>query len=72
MNHRGEASDIYRGIKWVENTLIQDETFSLLGYKALLKSGMEYKGIPVDATGSPIECSQKTKAVPLREEKRHT
>ncbi len=31
-------SNIYRGIKWVENTLIQDGTFSLPGRKAPLKS----------------------------------
>ncbi len=31
-------SNIYRGIKWVENALIQDGTFSLPGRKALLKN----------------------------------
>ena len=31
-------SNIYRGIKWVEDTLIQDGTFLLPGRKVLLKS----------------------------------
>ena len=31
-------SNIYRGIKWVEDTLIRDGTFSLPGRKAPLKS----------------------------------
>ena len=31
-------SNIYRGIKWVEDTLIRDGTFSLSGRKAQLKS----------------------------------
>jgi len=54
-------SNIYRGIKWVENTLIQDGTFSLPGRKAPLKSDMEYEVILVDATESPIERPQKSK-----------
>ncbi len=54
-------SNIYRGIKWVENTLIQNGPFSLPGRKALLKSDMEYEVILVDATESPIERPQKSK-----------
>ncbi len=54
-------SNIYRGIKWVENTLIQDGTFSLPGRKAALKSDMEYEVILVDATESPIERPKKSK-----------
>ncbi len=54
-------SNIYRGIKWVENTLIQNGMFSLPGRKALLKSDMEYEVILVDATESPIERPQKSK-----------
>ncbi len=54
-------SNIYRGIKWVENTLIQDGTFSLPGRKAPLKSDTEYEVILVDATESPIERPQKSK-----------
>ncbi len=54
-------SNIYRWIKWVENTLIQDGTFSLPGRKALLKRDMEYDVILVDATESPIERPKKSK-----------
>ncbi len=43
-------SNIYRGIKWVENTLIRDGTFSLPGRKALLKSDTEYEVILVEAS----------------------
>jgi hypothetical protein len=43
-------SSIYRIIKWVENTLIKDGTFSLPGRKALLKSDMEYEVVLIDAT----------------------
>ncbi len=55
-------SNIYRRIKWVEDTLIQDGTFSLPGRKALLQSDMEYEVILVDATESPIERPQKNKS----------
>jgi len=48
-------SSIYRIIKWVENTLIKDGTFSLPGRKALLKSDMEYEVVLIDATESPVE-----------------
>ncbi len=54
-------SNIYRGIMWVENTLIHDGTFSLPGCKAPLKRDMEYEVILVDATESPIERPQKSK-----------
>jgi len=62
-------SSIYRGIKWVEDTLIRDGTFSLPGRKAPLKSDMEYEVIVVDAAESPIERPKKAKAVLFREEK---
>ncbi len=64
-----EESNIYRGIKWVEDTLIQDGTFSLPGRKAPLKSDMEYEVILVDATESPIERPKKAKTGLFREEK---
>ena len=41
----GKASNIYRGIKWVEDTLIQDGTFSLPGQKTPLKSDIRYEVI---------------------------
>ena len=54
-------SNIYRGIRWVEDTLIKDGTFSLPGRKALLKSDVEYEVILVDATETPIERPQKNR-----------
>ncbi len=62
-------SNIYRGIKWVENTLIRDGTFSLPGRKAPLKNDMEYEVILVDATESPIERPQKNKGDTIPERK---
>ena len=62
-------SNIYRGIKWVEDTLIRDGTFSLPGRKAPLKSDAEYEVILVDATESPIERPKKAKAILFRKEK---
>lgn len=55
-------SNIYRGIKWVEDTLIRDGTFSLPGRKAPLKSDMEYEVVLIDATESPIEHPKKNKS----------
>ena len=55
-------SNIYRGIKWVEDTLIRDGTFSLPGRKAPLKSDMEYEVVLIDATESPIERPKKSKS----------
>ena len=65
-------SNIYRGIKWVEDTLIQDGTFSLPGRKAALKSDMEYEVILVDATESPIERPPKSKDNTIPERKSDT
>ena len=65
-------SNIYRGLKWVEDTLIQDGTFSLPGRKAPLKSDMEYAVILVDATESPIERPQKSRGGTIPERKSDT
>ena len=62
-------SNIYRGIKWVEDTLIRDGIFSLPGWKAPLKSDIEYEVVLVDATGSPIERPNKSKRDPIPERK---
>ena len=62
-------SNLYRGIRWVEDTLIKDGTFSLPGRKALLKSDVEYEVILVDATETPIDRPQKTEKILLRKEK---
>ena len=61
-------SNIYRGIKRVEDTLIRDGTFSLPGRKAPLKRDTAYEVILVDATESPIERPPKSKndTIPAR------
>ena len=41
-------SNIYRSIKWIENTLIKDGTFSLPGKKELLKSDTDYEVVLID------------------------
>jgi hypothetical protein len=48
-------SNMHRLIKWVEDVLIKDGTFSLPGKKALLKSDVEYQIVQIDATESPVE-----------------
>jgi len=48
-------SNIYRTIKWVEDTLIKDGAFSLPGKKALLLSNIEYEFVYIDATETHIE-----------------
>ena len=65
-------SNIYRGIKWVEDTLIRDGTFSLPGRKAPLKSDAQYEVILVDATESPIERPKKSKSDTIPERKSST
>lgn len=49
-----ESTD-YKTVKWVEDTLIKHPDFALPGRKALLKSGVEYDVILIDATETPIE-----------------
>jgi hypothetical protein len=48
-------SSMFRIVRWVENTLIKDGSFSLPGKKALLKSGAEYGVVLIDATETPVE-----------------
>lgn len=48
-------SQIFRIIRWVEETLVRDGTFSLPGKKELLKSDFDYEMIVVDTTETPIE-----------------
>ena len=63
-------SNIYRSIKWIENVLIKDGTFSLPGKKELLKSDAEYEIILIDATETPIERPQKTKEILFRKKEK--
>jgi hypothetical protein len=48
-------SNAYQTIKWVENTLIKDGTFSLPGKKALLAEDTDYEVALIDATETPVE-----------------
>ena len=63
-------SNIYRSIKWIEEVLIKDGTFSLPGKKELLKSDAEYEIILIDATETPIERPQKNKETTIPEKRK--
>ena len=65
-------SNIYRSIKWIENTLIKDGTFSLPGKKELLKSDTDYEVVLIDATETPVELPQKNKESITQERKKDT
>ena len=52
-------SNIQRTIRWVEDTLIKDGTFSLPGKKALLEAENDYEIVLIDAAESPIERPKK-------------
>ena len=52
-------SCMYRLIKWVEETLVKDGSFTLPGKKTLLKSDIDYEVILIDATETPIERPKK-------------
>lgn len=65
-------SNIYRSIKWIEDTLIKDGRFSLPGRKELLKSDAEYEVILIDATETPIERPQKNKENIIQEKRKGT
>ena len=54
-------SNMYRNIKWIEETLIKDGTFSLPGKKELLKSDAADEVILMDATETPVERPHKNK-----------
>jgi len=54
-------SQIFRIVRWVEDTLIKDGTFSLPGRKALLKSDVEYEVILIDDTETPIDRPKRGK-----------
>jgi hypothetical protein len=51
----------YQTIKWVENVLIKNGTFSLPGKKALLAEDTDYEIVLIDATETPIERPKRGK-----------
>jgi hypothetical protein len=55
-------SQMFRIIKWVEDTLVKDKTFALPGRKALLKSDMDYEVVLIDATETPVERPKKSRS----------
>jgi len=63
VNYGISESYAYKTIKWVEDTLIKDGTFSLPGRKELLKSDNEIEVILIDATESPIQRPKKDKGI---------
>lgn len=63
-------SNIFQIIRWVENTLIKDGTFSLPGKKALYGDEIEYEVILIDATESPIERPKKNKSISTQEKRK--
>ena len=65
-------SNIYRGFRWVEDTLIKDGTFPLPDRNTLLKSYEEYEAILVDATETPIKRPPQKKKYYSGKKKRHT
>ena len=65
-------SNIYRTIKWVEDTLIKSGTFSLPGKKALLEEGMDCEVVLVDATETPVERPQKNRKDTIRAKRSDT
>jgi len=56
-------SNIQRTIRWVEDTLIKDGTFSLPGKKELIKSDIEYEVVQIDVAESPIERPKRGKKI---------
>ena len=56
-----DESNIYRAIKWAEDILIKDGTFSLPGKKALLSKDADYEVILYDASESSVERPKKNR-----------
>jgi len=52
-------SNMYQSIKWIEDVLIKDGTFSIPGKKAFLTSEVEFEVVLVDATETPVERPKK-------------
>ena len=65
-------SSIHAVIRWVENTLIKDGTFSLPGKKTLLGEANDYDVVLVDATESSIERPKKNSVNTTQAKKRST
>ena len=55
-------SKMHTSIRWIEDVLIKDGTFSIPGKKALLGTDAEFEVVLVDATETPIERPKKSNA----------
>jgi Helix-turn-helix of DDE superfamily endonuclease len=51
--------------RWVEDTLIKDNQFSLPSKKALLKSDVQFEVVLIDASESPVERPKKDSGAPI-------
>ena len=60
-------SNAYQTIKWIEDVLIKDGTFSLPGKKALLNENAEYEVVLPDATETPIERPKRGRKITTQE-----
>lgn len=63
-------SQCYRNTVWIENVLIKDGTFSLLGKKELLKSDNQIEIIVIDASEHKIERPKKNKENIIQEKRK--
>ena len=64
-------STICDSIKWVENTLIKDGTFSLPPKRKLQEDNIEIETLLVDATECEIERPKKNKKVGIQEKRKN-
>jgi hypothetical protein len=71
-NYGLSESNTYYTIKWIEDVLIKDGTFSLPGKKALLDNASEFEIILPDATETPIERPKRGKKISIREKRSAT
>jgi hypothetical protein len=62
-------SNTYYAIRWVEDVLIKDGTFSLPGKKALLDENAEYEMILPDVTETPAERPKRGRKITIPERK---
>ena len=72
MAHIGFDYDISKScislaVKWVEDTLLQDGTFCLLGKRELANPDTDIEVVIIDATEQETERPKKTKTVVLRQ-----
>ena len=75
--HIAQAYDLsdsacWTAIRWVEDTLIKSRVFSIPGKKELLKDGVGFDVVLIDATETPIERPKKSNVGIIRERKSAT